>query len=451
MRPLDFTFTKLASLKKQIIAINKNLSSREPILVWTTSILLLFFLAVAPVWSDTLSKGSGIIALIALVFGWKALRESDKQTRIVLLGFCLYVATALPGLINNTNWHDAGWRFESYHPFLLAVPIWGLIHLTASKLLPIVTAGLVSAGMLLLGFTLYRHWYLDISRIGAWSGLNPNIFGYIAGVVSISLFAALTNLKLSIMLRSVTLLALFGAIHAIFASGSRGVLLAFLVSLVVISTLMMIHKTTGKKQSTVALGIVVLTILAIFIATLKSDLWMAHWGALSAEAQQAVTSDNYTYTSTNARVFMNLGAWQIWLENIWLGTGLGDAQNDFDQLKQLGPLITAEHPELVRLFSNHIFHNIFADSFATTGLLGGITMIITVLWLPLRFFLRALRHGDDPVTRFAALAGIGVGCINIIFGLTNSWLYLNNLPYTLTLILVFMVLVQHARKNASMT
>jgi O-antigen ligase len=142
---------------------------------------------------------------------------------------------------------------------------------------------------------------------------------------------------------------------------------------------------------------------------------------------------------------MNLGAWQIWLDNIWIGTGLGDSENDFDQLKKIGPLIVADNSELVKLISNHMFHNIFADSFSTTGLIGGTTMIITVLWLPIRFFLIALRRaGENPVTRFAAYSGIGIGCINIVFGFTNSWLYLNNLPYTLTLMILFMVLIHNS-------
>lgn len=391
-----------------------------------------------------LSNGAGIVALIALVFGWKTLGESGRQTRIIFLGFILYVVTALPGLVNNTNWHDAGWRFESYHPFLLAIPIWGLVNRIGSKLMPVLLGGLVSAGVILLGFTLYRYWYLDISRIGLWTGLNPNIFSYITGIISISLYAAVTNLKLSLAFRLITLIALAGAIHAILASGSRGVLLAFIISLVVISVLMVINKTTSKKQSTLVFGIVVITVLAIFISTLQSTLWMSHWADLPAEFQTVVTSESYQYSSTTARIFMNLGAWQIWLDNIWIGTGLGDSENDFDQLKTIGPLIVADHSELVKLISNHIFHNIFADSFSTTGLIGGITMIITVLWLPIRFFLIALRRGgENPVIRFAAFAGIGIGCINIVFGFTNSWLYLNNLPYTLTLIILFMVLVHN--------
>ncbi len=404
--------------------------------------LLVFFLALAPVIPNVINYASGTLALIALIFGWPGLRRLNRDQRILLSGFALYVLAAIPSLINNSDWGGAGWRFESYHPFLLTIPLTGLLLQFRDTLPNRLLGGLLLAGIALGLFALYHAAWLGTERIGYASDLNPNIFGYLAALVTISLFAALITLENSLARQALIIIALTGALYAMLAAGSRGVMIAFFFSLVFIITRLVKGLNLPTSRITVLLlGTAALAIL-LLVTMEHSSYWSGHWDQLSDEFSELTQGEDYRYTSTKARLALMLGSFQIWMNNFWFGTGLGDGQHDFEHLKVIGHIVAAEHPVLIKQFSNHIFHNIFADAFATTGLIGGTFMILTVLWMPLRYFLRQLHHalqGTNDTARFAAVAGIGICCINIAFGIDNSWLYLNNLPYTMILMTALMV------------
>ncbi len=398
--------------------------------------LLVFFLALAPVIPNVINYASGTLALIALIFGWPGLRRLNRDQRILLSGFALYVLAAIPSLINNSDWGGAGWRFESYHPFLLTIPLTGLLLQFRDTLPNRLLGGLLLAGIALGLFALYHAAWLGTERIGYASDLNPNIFGYLAALVTISLFAALITLENSLARQALIIIALTGALYAMLAAGSRGVMIAFFFSLVFIITRLV--KGLNLPTSRIMITVMITAVLAVVVLLVmaQSDYWRGHWNRLISEFSALSQGDNDHYTSTGARLALINGAFEIWKHNFFIGTGLGDGQHDFERLEVIGSLITSEHPVLVKQYSNHIFHNIFADAFATTGLIGGTFMILTVLWMPLRYFLRQLHHalqGTNDTARFAAVAGIGICCINIAFGIDNSWLYLNNLPYTMIL------------------
>ncbi len=404
--------------------------------------LLLFYFALAPVIPGVINDAAGVLAVIALAIGWPGLRHLRRDEYIVLGGFALYVAMALPGLANNSDWGGAGWRFESYHPFLLMIPLWGLFQRFGDELPRYLLRGVVLAGVALGVFTWLRYGRAYEGRVGHASGLNPNIFGHVAALVAFTLMTALGVLRLSALQRVITAVAFLGALAAMVACGSRGIMIAFVFAVAMGATLIVRQRSLSRKAFTIAGGALIVVTGLLWIMQ-ESGFWASHWSQLSSEFSSLGDPNDYSYTSTRARVALVMGALQIWQDNFWFGTGLGDAQHDFEHLKMIGHIVASEHPVLIKQFSNHIFHNIFADSFATTGLVGGVTMIITVLWLPLRYFRRRLTAaGDNDLVRFAALAGIGLCAINIAFGFDNSWLYLNSLPYTLILMAALMVVAR---------
>ena len=406
----------------------------------TSGWLLLFYFALAPVVPDVINDAAGVLAVIALAFGWPGLKRLQRDDIIVLGGFALYVAMALPGLLNNSDWGGAGWRFESYHPFLLMTPMWGLFRRFREELPRYLLRGVVLAGVALGVFTWLRYGRAYEGRVGHASGLNPNIFGHVASLVAFTLLTALGTLRLPWTRRLAVAAAFLGALAATIASGSRGIMIAFVFALAMGATLIVRQQAVSTRKLGIAAGALVLVAGLLWVMK-ESSYWTARWTQLSHEFALLNDSNDFTYTSTRARVALVMGASQIWQDNFWFGTGLGDAQHDFEHLKTIGHIVASEHPVLVKQFSNHIFHNIFADSFATTGLVGGLTMIVAVLWLPLRYFRRRLTaSGDNDIARFAALAGIGLCAINIAFGFDNSWLYLNSLPYTLVLMTALMVI-----------
>ncbi len=399
-----------------------------------TAVLLILFFATAAIVPGAITWGSALLAILALILGWRGLRDLERDEWLVLAGFAAYVAGGLLSLFNNSDWDTAAWRFEKYHPFLLAFPILGLLRTLRPVMTPLLLTGLLLASVGMVALALWQQIFLHYPRVGLGTGLNPNIFGYLAGLVALVLLMAGLALKQHWSARAGWILGAAVALYAAFATGSRGVLLAFLGAVVATAVLWLLHNRRKPVEMLYSLGVVLLLLAAVLWGMSHSEFWQAHWQRLLDEPQRFLDGD-YQYTSVAARATMLLAAWQIWLSNPWLGTGLGDAQNDFDVLMAAGEL-----PQVAGA-SNHIFHNIFADALATTGLIGTLLMLVAQFALPAWFFWLKLRSAErGSAASFAALAGLAVVLSNFLFGLTNSWLYLRSLPFVLIVMLMLMVI-----------
>ena len=400
--------------------------------------LLVAFFALAPWVPGAVTSLAGLLAIWAMANGWKGGRLLHRETRWLLVGAGLYVATALLSLFNNQYWPGAGWRFEKYYPFILAIPVMGSLALLGSRLEGFFLSGISLSGLLTAAYSVYQILTTGSDRIGWTSGLNPNILGHLCSLVAIVLTGwAVWGRHPAVRKTGMFACALL-ALMAMSATGSRGGVLAFLAGL---AAMLLVSKAySGKNSKLIGLVAVGVTLLLLLVA-LKSEYWQVHWHRLMDETVRIFRGD-LTSTSISERAVMWLAGWKIGQANPWFGTGIGDTQLDLDQLMATGALPRIENA------SYAILHNIFFDCFASTGTLGLLAMLFGIFILPTTLFWKCLRSGgSNPTVFVASVTGIAVMADNLVFGLTNSWLYLRGLPFVLILVMCLLVLAFLERVN----
>jgi len=392
-------------------------------------LLIGLFFVVAPVVPGTVSQLPSLLGLAALVWGWQGLRRTDRDERVLLIGFAAYVALALPSLLNNADFDTAGWRFERYHPFLLAIPVFGLILRAGALGGHVLLASLALAALCAGGLALYEHQVLGLTRVGEGTGFNPNIFGHLVSVIASVLLVGALASDGGKQRRLWCFAAFLVASFAVLMSGSRGAVLALAATLFVAGGLYLYRVRPGRGQVLRLAGGAALIVALAGGTMATSKLWPGHWANLY-QGIAGVLEENYEDVSISARSAMLMAAWRIWTEHPWIGTGLGDAQADFDRLVGAG-----EIPDVGG--SSHVFHNTYADALSTSGLVGLAGALGGVMAIPAWLFWRRLgASAHDSPGFFFALAGLALVVNLAVFGFTNSWLYLRGLPYILLLLLV---------------
>ena len=379
----------------------------------------LLYLAGAVLHPLLLTHGAALLVLLALPQAGGQWRRLPPEVRAVLLGFVLYVAAALPSLFNTQDWHGAGWRFERYHPFLLILPVVLALHRQRRLAVPLLVGGVCLGGLALGAFAAWRQLATGWPRIGWVSALHPNMFGGVA-----FLFALLNGLAAALLARSratraVLLAGALAAGYAGFASGSRGALLAGLAGTAWSAGRLARRHPAGWRRLRGPL----LAGAALLAAALLAS---AHWrGRLLQGALELhdFLRGEHQPDNTSERLMMWWAGLRIWAAHPLLGTGLGDTLRDFAALRA-----DPGFDYFGRLYA--IFHNIYIDALASTGLLGFGAMLAGVFVLPLRCFLRRLRR-PDPVARWTGLAGSALLVYLAVLGLLHSWLYLRPVPLLL--------------------
>lgn len=405
------------------------------------ALLLVIFLSTGPVIKSAITHVAALLSLFALVFGWTGIPDLSRDTKRLLIAFFAYVAAAALSLINNDNWAHAGWRFEKYHPFLLAILWTGLIVRFRRPLIPEMLAGIVLGSLALAAFSGYESWIAGTTRVGNPTGLNPNIFGHVAFIYALALVSAAFYYARNIWTRLIFLVGASGAFYAGLTSGSRGALLAFVIGIVTAAVFAARSVKPKKSTALITAGIVSLLLLCLALFLLNSPFWLPHLTSALDETRRFLAGDTQP-TSVGARLTMWSGAWKIWLEHPLIGTGIGDAQEDVGRLIGTGAILPMEYAS-----SFAVFHCIYADSLATTGLVGITAMLLAVFIMPFGFFRAALSDANlSREGRFCAVTGIGLLAVNAVFGLTNSWLYLRGLPIILTVLILLISGCDHFRK-----
>jgi len=242
--------------------------------------------------------------------------------------------------------------------------------------------------------------------------------------VVLALFVSISDRKLLFPL----LLVVAAGIYTILAAGSRGVIISAIATALVIIVLALLKSI---QQAGTQKKILIASLCTFIIGTVifsQSDYFKQRYSSTVAQVQE-FTEGKVMHNAVSARLNLWQGGYTIWKDQPVFGTGIGDGQEDLDRLIEQGEvsLSTASYA---------IFHNIYVDVLATTGLLGFVLMLLGIFILPWVYFWRTLFDSDDPTQIFAGLAGLGLVSYNLVFGLFNSWLFLRNLPVTLVLLLL---------------
>ena len=83
-------------------------------------------------------------------------------------------------------------------------------------------------------------------------------------------------------------------------------------------------------------------------------------------------------------------------------------------------------------------HSTIFEALAGTGILGLVSLIVSTLFLPIVFFLKALKSSVYEHDVYASVSGVVLVTAFAIFGLTENWLVHSQLVTTFSLLLVIM-------------
>ncbi len=394
-------------------------------------------LAFSPLFSKVASNGAAIISLWAMIsFGkryWSAkgsVTFPSAAVRLLYAGFLLYFLSSISSLVNNADLQAAGWRFDSYYPFFLTgviLILFAFHRIQAGLSANIIAIAVVFSTSLMFVFSFYQLQVQGLYRAGVFTGYNPNIFAYLAGLywlVVLALFVSVSDNRIRIPL----LIVVVAGVYTLLAAGSRGVIISAVCTalmILILAILKSMQEPGGHNK------FIIISLCAFLIGTAvfsQSEYFSQRYVSTAAQVQE-YTEGKVQHNSVSARLNLWQGGYHIWNKQPVFGTGIGDGQEDLDRLIQQGEVSLSTA-------SFAIFHNIYVDVLATTGLLGFLLMMLGVFILPGLYFWRTLFDSHTQTQVFAGLAGLGLVIFNLVFGLFNSWLFLRNLPVTLVLLLL---------------
>lgn len=424
------------------VSIYPNLASGWAALALAYSLVL--YMGLAAVVPKLVNSGAAVLSLIAIgaVIYWRIRRRPGEaanshakfssETKWIMLGFCIYVFSALLSMFNNSDLNTASWRFESYYPYLLMFCVMAMflrLGVIERSSIAVLLFG-CAAGSVLMALAAYYHVEIrgDL-RAGNGTGFDENTFGYIAGLYLIVLFGASCLLKGRALRISLLLVSII-AYYTVYASGSRGVLVSLLIAIafLMLVTFFRVRNNHGAWFSYLV-GAMLIAGLALSI--LLTPFWQRHINKVSEQVSAYYQGDQ-AYNSVSARLSMLDGGLQIWQQHPVIGTGIGDGQNDLNDL-------IAQDRGLIEKASFATFHNSYVDALATTGLLGLLTLILANFLLPLKYFMKSWRASINPSNdHLVATIGIAVLIYHGVFGFFSSFLYLRNQPITLMVLVLLL-------------
>ena len=177
-------------------------------------------------------------------------------------------------------------------------------------------------------------------------------------------------------------------IVALFFCGSRGGFISFGVQLAALTLWLLLKRRAGKKHLLAAVA--VLGLAALMVAWLGASQVLERFSSLQT-----------LETTESKRAAMREGAWRIFLDHPFAGTGLGTLQSVFPAYETLydGRIV------------NHA-HNDYLEALAETGVLGG---LCCAWFLAVLFYepLHRLWRGSGSFAEALHLAGL-LGCLGML-------------------------------------
>lgn len=397
-------------------------------------VMLTLFLALAPSVYGAVNILAVLLLLLGLFVGWRDLHHFQRPVRIIWLFFGLYVGVALLSLINNANWSHAAWRFERFYPFLLFIPLFGVLWRSNRWLFQALMVGVVGGAMAMAIVCLNDFFIHEQVRAGFSTGINVNTLGHLAYVYAAICLAALITVPMRLRWQIIIGCGVLAAIFTGIATGSRGALLAFLAMLIFLVLLLLGSHWFSKKAKIAVLVASAVIAVAILIYIDHNRFWLSHLQRIEIEVGAFISGD-FSRSSIGLRLLMWLAAIKILQANPFIGTGIGDQRDDLVAL-QLSGEIPSMGPA-----AYSTFHNFYFDALAMTGLLGFTVMLLAIFILPGRLFWRTwfVAKDHEDYDRFYPLAGLLMLVVSAFYGLTASWLYLRGLPIIIVLIMVLIV------------
>ena len=385
---------------------------QKKILNLATQALVFVFPMVAGTILSGASTVHGVLLVLGLLLGWPAWRLLEQEEKRLFVAFTVFCGLAGLSLAYTADIENGYIRFERYAYFLLFAPLYLILRRAQTGTALSMLAGCVVAGFVMSAQGVYDIWVKGIPV--AYGPYDKIVFGDIAAVAAVTAAAGALLLPLTVALR-IAILA--GGLAALFASTflaqQRGawVFLALAVPLV-----------TWLYRERMSARIWIAGALTIALGAGALVVWPENKVTQGLSAGMAdlklYAADPHSTSSWGDRINTWKAATVIWQANPLLGTGIGDFQHDAQQVLASG------QTTLVNVYGHA--HSIFFDTLATLGVVGLITLLICLFYLPFRYFYAGwkLAEGDAHLA-FYCLTGMLAILAFAAFGLSEGWLSRN--------------------------
>ena len=377
----------------------------------TQGIVFLFPIVAGTILSGA-STAHGFLLALGLLFGWPAWQVLTRDEKQIFLGFVVFCAFAGLSLLYTEDIQNGIRRFERYGYFLLFAPLYLLLRRARTEMALPMLAGCVIAGFVMTGQGIYEIWIKGMSV--AYGPYDKIVFGDIAAVAAVT--AALGALLLPLTV-SVRIAVLAGSLSALLASTflaqQRGAWLFLAIAVPLVAWLY-----RKKMSNRVWISGILLIVLSAGALVIWPQNKVSEGLVNGFNDLKSYSADPHSTSSWGDRINTWKGATAIWQANPVLGTGIGDFMVDAEKVRASGMTT------LVNVYGHA--HSIFFDTLATLGLVGLITLLVCLFYLPFRFFYRAWKlSGDDAHLAFYSLAGMLAILAFGAFGFSEGWLSRN--------------------------
>lgn len=365
--------------------------------------------------------------------GWRVITQ---ETRTVIFCLALFLAASSLSLLNVEDWRHCLWLLSRYEPFLMA-PFLMFLFSTRSKVVQPLFYGMVLAGFVCFGIAAHEIWGLGLERAqGAFR--NANRFGSVAICFASFLAAAWFFLPLKRHIRVLAGGSAFFCLWAGLLSGSRGAIFVFPVLIATLWGMVFFMRRGRMGDCKRFLSIHRYQWLFVWGLLVFAVFFVGYNGFLRQHTQKAVIQlKEYMHgkmdneASIGQRLMMWEYAVQIWKQNPWIGTGIGDVELDMRRLNE-----AAGSP------MTHVYyhvHNLYLDVLASTGIVGLAGMVLACFAAPFRAFWRSLQKtACNENVSYAAVCGLMTLIFFALNGLSEGWIYTRGVTFFVFLLAVFL-------------
>ncbi len=330
---------------------------------------------------------------------WRILNRNEK---LLLGAFSLYAVSGVLAYFNVQDVDEYIKDLERYLRFLLAIPIYLYARKHKVDVIRYLYAGAVVSGPFLLYVAISSQ--IEHPEWPARGYYHHIIFGSVAMLNVGVMLAVILTTKVNNYLKLLVFASMLCAFTAAIMSQSRGVWLV----LPVYALITLYYSLHGSKAKLFAL----LTALTLITGILLTS----PLGKMVSQRVVTAVDEVSDYYNTGAHVSSlgtRLAMWNIaidvWQRHPIVGTGPGDFDEEVRTLQRKG--------EYVGMDIHESTHNIYFQSLVNAGIIGFITMMLALFFMPLKIILESTREKDAT----ASLTGYVLIISFVIIGLSESW------------------------------
>ncbi|PLX89191.1 MAG: hypothetical protein C0614_02100 [Desulfuromonas sp.] len=361
------------------------------------------FICTIPSWHSSLFALLVVASLFLCKGEWDSQDKETKRFFFIVLVFILICGASL---VNVDDLYQGIKRLTKLSYFLCV-----FVFILSAKRLNIdllkkFLQGVAVGSFVLFCVAVYQKFFLNLER--AQGVTHPIVFGDVSMLYAVLLLVYVVYRPPG-GARVIPIFSLLAALGASFLSLSRGGWL--LLPVIAVSAPFLFRDKLSVRN--------ILKVAGLFV--IVSSIVLTFWGDMIQERIDQTQRNIEKYAQNkrkNSSVGQRFLMWEIALEmfqeNPVIGSGLGDFNHDATEMMREG---TTELKE-----AHSHAHNIFLEILATTGILGLVSMVVSILGLPMRFFYQKWRSSKNDQQRRAALSGLLVVVSFIVFGLSESWI-----------------------------